>query len=148
MKQGLVSVKKIVSSSEKITEIISLIDAIAFQTNLLALNASVEAARAGDHGRGFAVVAAEVRALSQKSAEAANRIKLLVDQSVLHSKQGMQDIHQLEESLNNIKGQAAKMRETVAEIKDIASSLIENAKQDLDESSSWAKRRSLGLKSQ
>ena len=68
-------------ASQRVSEISALIDSIAFQTNLLALNAAVEAARAGEHGKGFAVVAAEVRALSQKSAQAARDIKAVVDES-------------------------------------------------------------------
>jgi methyl-accepting chemotaxis protein len=82
------TMKEINTSSRKISDIISVIDGIAFQTNILALNAAVEAARAGDQGRGFAVVASEVRSLAGRSAEAAKEIKLLINASVERVGQG------------------------------------------------------------
>jgi methyl-accepting chemotaxis protein len=89
-------------SSKKITDIISVIDGIAFQTNILALNAAVEAARAGDQGRGFAVVASEVRTLAQRSAEAAKEIKHLISTSVERVEQGMQLVDQAGVTMSEI----------------------------------------------
>ena len=82
MSQATEAMERITESSAKISNIIGLIDDIAFQTNLLALNASVEAARAGDAGKGFAVVAVEVRRLAQSAASASAEIKQLIEQSV------------------------------------------------------------------
>jgi aerotaxis receptor len=75
------TMRGIADSSAKITDIIHLIEGVAFQTNILALNAAVEAARAGDQGRGFAVVAAEVRALAQRTTAAAKEVKQLIGES-------------------------------------------------------------------
>ena len=82
------AMERITTSSAKISNIIGLIDDIAFQTNLLALNASVEAARAGDAGKGFAVVAVEVRRLAQSAASASSEVKTLIDQSAGEVKGG------------------------------------------------------------
>ncbi len=82
MQQVATTMNEINAASTKISEIIGVIDGIAFQTNILALNAAVEAARAGEHGRGFAVVAAEVRALAQRSSSAAREIKTIIGSSV------------------------------------------------------------------
>ena len=82
------TMKAISSSSEKITDILSIIENIAFQTNILALNAAVEAARAGDAGLGFAVVADEVRALARRCADAASDTRTLIEQAVKASSSG------------------------------------------------------------
>ncbi|HVW92110.1 MAG TPA: methyl-accepting chemotaxis protein, partial [Devosia sp.] len=81
MNEANAAMERITASSAKISNIIGLIDDIAFQTNLLALNASVEAARAGEAGKGFAVVAVEVRRLAQSAAEASSEVKALIEQS-------------------------------------------------------------------
>ncbi|MDP0995346.1 methyl-accepting chemotaxis protein, partial [Klebsiella pneumoniae] len=88
---------------------IGVIDEIAFQTNLLALNAGVEAARAGEAGRGFAVVAQEVRALAQRSAEAAKEIKTLISTSTQQVEQGVGLIDRAGEALEGVTRQAAEI---------------------------------------
>ncbi len=89
VRQAVEAMDAIAKSAGQIGQIIGVIDEIAFQTNLLALNAGVEAARAGDAGRGFAVVASEVRALAQRSAEAAKEIKGLISSSSVQVESGV-----------------------------------------------------------
>ncbi len=103
-------------SSQSITQIIGVIDEIAFQTNLLALNAGVEAARAGDAGRGFAVVAQEVRALAQRSADAAKEIKTLISASTQQVGKGVKLVGETGETLREILVQVAEINELVGEI--------------------------------
>jgi len=92
--QARAAMDAIHASSQKIGDIIAVIDGIAFQTNILALNAAVEAARAGEQGRGFAVVAQEVRSLAQRSATAAREIKRLIDDSKACVNRGVEHVHQ------------------------------------------------------
>jgi methyl-accepting chemotaxis protein len=103
-------------SSKKITDIITVIDEIAFQTNLLALNAAVEAARAGEHGRGFAVVAAEVRNLAQRSATAAKEIKGLINESIQRVTDGNELVDQSGKTLEEIVGSVKRVTDIIAEI--------------------------------
>jgi methyl-accepting chemotaxis protein len=103
-------------SSRKISDIIGVIDGIAFQTNILALNAAVEAARAGEQGRGFAVVASEVRALAQRSAEAAKEIKTLINHSVGQVAQGTQQVEQAGQTMEEIVTSIRRVSDVVNEI--------------------------------
>ncbi len=106
----------IAQSSRQITDIIGVIDEIAFQTNLLALNAGVEAARAGDAGRGFAVVASEVRALAQRSSEAAKQIKSLIKESGEHVNLGVKYVGETGVALKRIVDQVLQVHSLVSEM--------------------------------
>ena len=114
--RAVVAMNQIEASSRQIGQIIGVVDEIAFQTNLLALNAGVEAARAGDSGRGFAVVASEVRALAQRSAEAAKEIKGLISASTVQVAQGVDLVGETGKALERIVTQVAEVSNVVGEI--------------------------------
>ncbi|WMD22613.1 methyl-accepting chemotaxis protein [Achromobacter seleniivolatilans] len=104
------------ASSRKISEIVSVIDGIAFQTNILALNAAVEAARAGEQGKGFAVVAGEVRSLAQRSAQAAKEIKGLIEDSVTKVGAGSQQVERAGSTMQEIVASVKRVTDIMGEI--------------------------------
>ncbi|WP_318013438.1 methyl-accepting chemotaxis protein [Paucibacter sp. Y2R2-4] len=114
--QVVTTMDEINNSSKKISDIIGVIDGIAFQTNILALNAAVEAARAGEQGRGFAVVASEVRSLAQRSAEAAKEIKGLIGASVDRVEVGSKLVEAAGASMNDIVSSVQRVTDIIGEI--------------------------------
>jgi len=104
------------AASQKISDIIGVIDSIAFQTNILALNAAVEAARAGEQGRGFAVVASEVRSLAGRSAEAAREIKTLISASVERVEQGTALVDRAGSTMTEVVASIRRVTDIVGEI--------------------------------
>ncbi|WP_169052567.1 methyl-accepting chemotaxis protein [Pseudooceanicola onchidii] len=114
--QAMGAMDKISSSSQKITQVTSVIEDLAFQTNLLALNAGVEAARAGEAGRGFAVVASEVRALAQRSSDAAKQINALIQESADNVVSGVELVEKAGASFDNLIGEFDKVSVSVSSI--------------------------------
>ena len=114
--QVVATMDDISKSSQRISDIIGVIDGIAFQTNILALNAAVEAARAGEQGRGFAVVASEVRSLAQRSATAAKEIKDLIGESVEKVGRGTQQVSEAGKSMDEIVHQVKRVTDLIGEI--------------------------------
>lgn len=113
---AMTAMDKISSSSQKITQVTSVIEDLAFQTNLLALNAGVEAARAGEAGRGFAVVASEVRALAQRSSDAAKEINALIQESADNVGSGVELVAKAGTSFDNLIGEFDKVSASVTSI--------------------------------
>jgi methyl-accepting chemotaxis protein len=116
IQQVVTTMNAINESARKISDIIGVIDGIAFQTNILALNAAVEAARAGDQGRGFAVVASEVRTLAQRSANAAKDIKALISDSVQKIDNGNQLVGKSGDTMKEIVNAIKRVNDIMAEI--------------------------------
>ena len=139
MHEAMIAMSAIDESSRQIAQIIGVINDIAFQTNLLALNAGVEAARAGEAGRGFAVVASEVRALAQRTAEAAKEIRTLISTSESQVKSGVEYVDKTGTVLTNLASQVDEIDKMVRRISDTAQEqnlslkLVSQAVGDMDQ---------------
>jgi methyl-accepting chemotaxis protein len=140
VRKAVDAISRIEKSSQSIGQIIGVVDEIAFQTNLLALNAGVEAARAGEAGRGFAVVASEVRALAQRSADAAKEIKTLISSSSVEVGQGVEfvglagqalqkivsQVLDVESAISDIAGRASKQAQGLRDIQSVVAQVDKN----------------------
>lgn len=126
MREVVATMEAITGSSRRISEIIGVMDGIAFQTNILALNAAVEAARAGEHGKGFAVVAAEVRNLAQSSAAAAKEIKALITTSVAQVEGGAVQVQSAGGTMEGIVASSRRVTEIMGQVVEV--SLAQSAK--------------------
>jgi methyl-accepting chemotaxis protein len=126
---AIIAVEEISKSSTKVAEILVLIEDIAFQTNLLALNAAIEAARAGEYGKGFAVVAYEVRTLAQRSAESANEIRALLDESRTHVESGVKLVRSaggaLDQIIESVRGASTRIEQISTSSKEQARTVSE-----------------------
>ncbi|VDZ76647.1 Methyl-accepting chemotaxis protein II [Salmonella bongori] len=122
MNQVTQKMRVINDTANRMSDIINIIDSIAFQTNILALNAAVEAARAGEHGRGFAVVAGEVRQLAQKSASSASEIRNLIEDSTSQTQEGMQLVEKASDLINGMVDNVEEMDVILREIGQAAAS--------------------------
>ncbi|MEZ5740718.1 MAG: methyl-accepting chemotaxis protein [Burkholderiaceae bacterium] len=118
MKKAVATMQDVHAGAEQISQIISVIDGIAFQTNILALNAAVEAARAGEQGRGFAVVAAEVRSLANKSADAARKINHIISTNVEHVQSGSELVNQAGTNIERIVAEVTRTGELIQQLSD------------------------------
>ncbi|MCD0503277.1 PAS domain-containing methyl-accepting chemotaxis protein [Bordetella petrii] len=133
----------ITTSSRRISEIIGVMDGIAFQTNILALNAAVEAARAGAHGKGFAVVAAEVRSLAQNSASAAKEIKDLITASVAQIRSGAELAQSAGATMGDIVASSRRVTDIMGEVVDVSltqSSTLADVTEDITQAATRAHR--------